>query len=406
MKVLFLPHNFPGPFRGTASRLATLDDAKVLFVSGRSRNDVRIPGVGRILVNQPPIPPIKDRAELEAVRGIRRATHMAHVLTRLKSTGFTPDIIIGNAGYGYSMYIKDIFPSSFLVAYAEGFHDSGNNFTLFSKGKEHPTLDFSPDRVRNFFQWNALHDCHMAYTSTQWQKALYPANLAKHIQVLHEGVDTEFFHPKDETKFVVEGCDLAHVEELVTFSGRSLETNQTCPPFLHALPRILEERPKAHIVIMSASSAKNNPQTEKWQTMLRETYDINERRVHFINFRPHKDYRTLLQASDVHIFLSAPLALSSGIFEAMSCQCLVIASDSGPISEVISHGNNGFLYDPYDSNALAEMTISLLERKEAMSPICKAARDTITQKYNVLTQTQKTVSTILKKYKAWKQEQS
>ncbi len=406
MKVLFLPHNFPGPFRGTASRLATLDDAKILFVSGRSRNDVRIPGVGRILVNQPPVPPIKDRAELEAVRGIRRATHMAHVLTRLKGTGFTPDIVIGNAGYGYSLYVKDIFPTSFLVAYAEGFQESGSNFTLFSRGKDHPTLDFSPERVRNFFQWNALHDCHMAYTSTQWQKSLYPANLAKNIQVFHEGVDTEFFKPQDGVKFVVEDCDLSHVEELITFSGRSLESNQVCPAFLHAFPHILEQRPKAHILIMSASSAKNNPQTEKWRTMLRETYDLDERRIHFINFRPHKDYRMLLQASHVHIFLSAPLALSSGIFEAMSCQCLVIAADSGPISEVISHGNNGFLYAGNDSASLAEMTVSLLERKDMMEPIRKAARNTITQNFNVIKQTQKTVSTILKKHKSWKQEQS
>ncbi len=406
MKVLFLPHNFPGPFRGTASRFATLKDAKVLFVSGRSRNDVRIPGVGRILVNQPPIPPIQDRAELEAVRGIRRATHMAHVLARLKSTGFTPDIVVANAGYGYSLYIQDIFPTAFFVAYAEGFHDSGNTFTIFSKGKEHPTLDFSPDRVRNFFQWNSLHDCHMAYTSTQWQKSLYPAKLSKHIQVFHEGIDTEFFCPNHDEKFVVDDCDLSHVEELITVSGRSMETNQAYPTFLHAFSQILEERPNAHILIMSASSAKNNPQTEKWQAMLRETYDIDERRVHFINFRPHKDYRRLLQASDVHIFLSAPLALSSGLFEAMSCECLVVAGESGPISEVVAHGQNGFLYDPNNAKNLADTVIELLQRKTAMMPLRQAARKTVTKYYNVQTQTKKTVNSILQKYEAWKQEQS
>ncbi len=406
MKILFLPHNFPGPFRGAASRFAKLDDAKVLFVSGRSRNDIRIPGVGRILVNQPPVPPIQDRAELEAVRGIRRATHIANVLARLKSKGFTPDIVVSNAGYGYSLYLKDIFPTSFLVAYAEGFHECGNTFTLFTKGKEHPTLDFAPDRVRNFFQWNSLYDCHMAYTSTQWQKSLYPKSLAKNIQVFHEGIDTDFFCPSPGEKFVVDDCDLSHVEELVTFSGRSMETNQAYPAFLHAFPHILEERPKAHILIMSASPSKNNAQTEKWQTMLREEYNIDERRVHFINFRPHKEYRMLLQASDVHVFLSAPLALSSGIFEAMSCECLVVAGESGPITEVVSHGKNGFVYDSNESTALAEMIVQLLDRKEAMMPLRKAARKTITKQYNIQTQTQKTVDTILQKYATWRQEQS
>ncbi len=402
MKVLFLSHNFPGPFRGTASRLAAQDDAKILFVSGRSRNDVRIPGVGRILINQPPVPAIQDRAELEAVRGIRRATHMANALVRLKGTGFNPDIVIANAGFGYSMYIKDIFPKTFLVAYAEGFHEHGSTFTLFSKGKAQPSLDFAPDRVRNFFQWNALHDCHMAYTSSRWQKSLYPEALAENIDIFHEGIDTDFFKPNPGEHFEVDGCDLSHVEELVTFSGRSLENNQNCPTFLHSFARILEERPKAHILIMSASTAKNNPQTEKWQVMLQENYAIDERRVHFIPFHPHKDYRRLLQASHVHIFLSAPLALSSGIFEAMSCQCLVVAGDSGPISEVIQHGQNGFLYDPNDSKALAEMVIFLLERKDQMQAIGIAARQTVTRDYNVLTQTQKTVGCILDKYASWK----
>ncbi len=406
MKVLFLSHNFPGPFRGAASRFAALDESKVLFISGRSRNDVRIPGVGRILINQPAVPEIQDRAELEAVRGMRRATHMAHALMRLKGTGFSPDIVIANAGFGYSLYIKDIFPKTFLVAYAEGFNEQGNTFTLFSKGKAHPSLDFSPDRVRNFFQWNTLHDCQMAYTSTKWQRSLYPEILSKDIQVFHEGIDTDFFKPKAGERFAVEDCDLTHVEELVTFSGRSLENNQSCPTFLHSFAHILEERPKAHILIMSPMSAKNNPQTEKWRNMLSENYAIDERRVHFIHFHPHKDYRRLLQSSHVHIFLSAPLALSSGIFEAMSCECLVVAGDSGPISEVISHGINGFLYDPNDSKALATMIVSILEKREQMRSIGQEARRTVTKDYNVLTQTQKTMSSILAHYEAWKDKNS
>ncbi len=405
MRILFLPHSFPGPFRGTASKLAAQEDNKVLFVTNRSRNDVRIPNVGRILINQPPIPSISDRAELEAVRGIRRATHMANVLIRLKSKGFFADIVIANAGLGYSLYVRDIFPEAFLVAYAEGFHEQGNTFTLFSKGKVHPSFDFAPDRVRNFFQWNALHDCHMAYTSTEWQKSLYPTDLSKKIHVFHEGIDTEFFVPKAGERFCIDGCDLSHVEELITFSGRSMEAQHVLPAFLHALPQILQERPESHIVVMSSSVNKNTAQTDKWLKTLRETYDFDERRLHFISFCPYKDYRRLLQASHVHVFLSAPQALSSGLFEAMSCECLVVAGDTGPIREVISHGHNGFLYNQNDGNELAYMVLELLQQRALMRDRGKAARKTIVQKYNVHKQSPKTVSAILKNYTAWKEAQ-
>ncbi len=405
MRILFLPHSFPGPFRGTASKLAAQEENKVLFVTNRSRNDVRIPNVGRILINQPPIPNISDRAELEAVRGIRRATHMANVLVRLKSKGFFADIVIANAGLGYSLYVRDVFPEAFLVAYAEGFQEQGNTFTLFSKGKTHPSFDFAPDRVRNFFQWNALHDSHMAYTSTNWQKSLYPKDLAKKIHVFHEGIDTDFFVPKANETFCIEGCDVSHAEELVTFSGRSLEAQHMLPAFLTALPHILEERPQCHIVVMSSSTTRNTAQTEKWLAALREKHVFDEKRLHFIPFCPYKDYRKLLQASHAHVFLSAPQALSSGLFEAMSCECLVVAGDTGPIKEVISHGNNGFLYNQNDGNALAEMITELLNRKSLMGDIRKSARKTVMQNYNVHKQSPKTVNAILKNYAVWKDAQ-
>ncbi len=406
MKVLFLPHSFPGPFRGVATKLAESEQNKVLFVTNRARTDVRIPNVGRILINQPPKPNIPDRAEFEAVRSIRRASHMANCLLRLKNQGFNADIVISNAGLGYALYINDIFPDSFFICYAEGFQEQGQAYTLFSKKRPHPTLDFAPEKVRNLFQLNTLHESHMAYTSTNWQKSLYPKDFTKKIQVFHEGIDTDFFIPRQGERFCVEGCDLSHVEELVTFSGRSMETPQSLPVFLHAVPSILQKRPKCHIIIMSANTQENNPQSQKWLETLIEDYDIDTQRIHFINFRPYVDYRRLLQASSVHVYLSAPLALSSGIFEAMSCECLMIAGDTGPINEVVNHGKNAFLYDQNDSNVLADTTIELLERRSKMACIRKAARKTITEKYNVHKQTHKMVDALLNNYEKWKSSTS
>ncbi len=404
MKILFLPHNFPGPFRGTATKLAENEENKVLFVTSRSRNDVRIQNVGRILISQPSVPNITGRAEFEAVRSIRRASHMANCLMSLKNKGFHADMVIANAGLGYSLYVRDVFPEAFFICYAEGFHDKGHTYTVFSKGKRHPYLDYAPERVRNFFQWGALQEAHMIYTSTQWQKSLYPPEVQKKISVFHEGVDTNFFVPNKETRFNVEGCNLSHVEELVTFSGRSMETHHKIPIFLQAVPSILEKRSKCHVLIMSADTQADNAQWEKWKEELRKQYSIDETRLHFINFRPYADYRKLLQASSVHIYLSAPQALSSGIFEAMSSECLVIAGNTGPVNEVIHHGENGFLYNQNDSADLANTAIKLLEQREQekMIAICHAARKTVKDKYDVHKQTPKTIKNILKKYDTWK----
>ncbi len=397
MKIVFLPQNFPGPFRYTAAKLAANKDNKVIFITDRSRRDVRIPGVKRILVSIPPMPHIVDRSELEASRSIRRGTQIANALAHLKSSGFTPDIIIANAGYGCSLYAKDIFPDTFLAIYAEGYQNNFSMLTTLKNNSPYPTVNFSPDRVRNLFQFSSFFDSQMIFTSTQWQKSLYPESIAAQIKILHEGIDTAFFSPQVGQKFCVDGCDLSHVDELVTFSGRSIDTRRGFPHFLHSIPRILTERPNCHVVVM-AGSHEMEKQKDSWGQLLSNKYPIDTKRVHFMGFRPYKDYRMMLQASTVHVFLTAPQALSTGLFEAMSCGCLVVGGDTAPVREIIEHGKNGFLYDLWDAGNLANIVIDLLDSAPKMQQLRDEARQNVCKYYDSRTQTQKNIKIILSEF--------
>ena len=73
MRILFLHHTFPGPFRHLAARLAALPGNEVVFLSERSRRDVRIPGVRHMTV--PGVPPVaaEERAERELTYGPQRS---------------------------------------------------------------------------------------------------------------------------------------------------------------------------------------------------------------------------------------------------------------------------------------------------------------------------------------------
>ncbi len=404
MKIIFLPQHFPGPFRYTAARLAADKSNKVIFITDRSRRDVRIPGVRRILISIPQGPHIADRAEHEAVRSIKRGTQIANALLHLKNTGFIPDIIIGNAGYGCSLYAKDIFPDAFLAIYADGYQGSSSMLTTLKPRHAYPTVNFSPERVRNLFQWDAFNDCQMAFTSTNWQKSLYPKSLTKQIQVLHEGIDTQFFSPKPGQKFCIEGCDLSHVDELVTFSGRSIDTRRNFPQFLHSIPQILIERPNCHVVVMAGSQERESAIDASWSELLFNKYDVDKNRVHFLSFRPYKDYRMMLQASSVHVFLSTPNALSTGLFEAMSCGCLVIAGDTDPVREVIEHGRNGFLYDIWNAESLTQTIIGVLSAYKRMETLRDLARQEMCKSYDSHTQTEHNVQSILQNYAKWKKK--
>lgn len=71
------------------------------------------------------------------------------------------------------------------------------------------------------------------------------------------------------------------------------------------------------------------------------------------------EYRRMLRASTVHVYLTAPYALSTGILEAMSCGVLVVGSDTAPVREVLRHGSNGFLCDFWDAQAMSETVASV-----------------------------------------------
>ncbi len=397
MKIVYIPHSFPGPLRHTMARLALVPYAKILAVTDRSRRDVRIPGVRRIFVPPSQGPRTGDRAEYEAIKSLRHGANIANTLLKLRSDGFTPDMVVTHAGHGCSLYAQDIFPEAYMAVYADWFH-TPKSAAFFVQDKNFSPVEYAPYRIRNFFQWNALSDCNLAVTSTEWQKSLYPSTLRERIHVIHEGIDTDFFSPEQGQKFVIDGYDLSNVEELLTFSGRKIGADRGFPQFLRSLPHILKERPKCHVLIMAGSDSKKDSTEFKTLQEMVKTEQISSERIHFVEFRPYAEYRMLLRASTVHVFFTAPHVLSTGLFEAMSCGCLVVGANTEPLRETIEHGTNGFLCDFWDETALAETVINLLQYSEKLNTVREAARATIREKYNVQLQSRHCAELLLQSY--------
>ncbi len=69
----------------------------------------------------------------------------------------------------------------------------------------------------------------------------------------------------------------------------------------------------------------------------------------------------------------------------MSVSCVVVASNTGPVKEVIEHGVNGLLVDFFDAAALSRQVVEVLSQSAAFSVLGQRARQTVIDRYDLKT---------------------
>lgn len=401
MRVLFLHGVFPGTFRLPAHALGMQPENTVLFLSEAGRK-LSLPGVRRLRVSPPQPHESDDPAEQEVVSRIRRAAKTGNAMLRLRKDGFIPDLICASSSSGGCFYVRDIFPQALYLVQADWFYTKGENHCFFNQGRSRPAADFAPARVRNLWEYNAIGDCDLAVISSAWQKAQYPDFLAQRFHVLHSGIDVDFFSPKPNERYQDANLDLSGVEEIVSFSGPIHDGARGFTQFAAAIEELLRLRPACHVLVAWPEQSPHKsrmPQAtearlceEEKLRRCRESLPLSEnarKRVHLLGASPVQEYRRMLRASTVHVYLTAPHALSTGILEAMACGALVVGSDTAPVREVLEHGVNGFLCDFWDSASIAEVAAGALALAPRMSGIRQAARERVLHNYHAGIQTER-----------------
>jgi glycosyltransferase involved in cell wall biosynthesis len=92
----------------------------------------------------------------------------------------------------------------------------------------------------------------------------------------------------------------------------------------------------------------------------------------------------MLQISSAHVYLTVPFVLSWSMLEAMATECVVIGSNTAPVSEVIN-GENGVLVDFFSPSEIAAKVDDVLTNRASKkyAAMRKNARETIVNNYNV-----------------------
>jgi glycosyltransferase involved in cell wall biosynthesis len=384
MRFLFIHQNFPGQYVHIARHLAQRGH-EVSFVT--QPRAAEIAGVRKFEYRPVPCHSNTHDYVRDLETGIANGLAVASVCQWLARDGYIPDIVIGHNGWGEILFVKDVWPQVPLLGYFEFFYrprESDIDFDAEFPAEADAAMRL---RMRNAVNLLGFEAADWGQTPTQWQRSQYPQRCRDRIAIVHEGVDTDLVRPDETARlWLTNGLRLSPGQEIVTYSARDLEPYRGFHVFMRALPKVLRERPQAQVLIAGGNGVSygRRPQhaaTYRGQLLAELGNAIDLRRVHFLGRLPYRQYLAVLQISSVHVYLTYPFVLSWSLLEAMSSGCLVIASRTPPVEEVISDGVNGQLVDFFDEEGLADHIVTALA--EGDDSLRKAARETVIGRYDL-----------------------
>ncbi len=173
------------------------------------------------------------------------------------------------------------------------------------------------------------------------------------IDVVTEAADPVFRPVKDAA--VAQAARAKHAipeaAELLVYVG-GMNAHKNILGLLHAMPRVVRERPNVHLAIVGSTSGKgfwdNVPEL---MDFVRDTPPLDQH-VTFTGYVPDDELAELFASTAALVFPSLWEGFGLPAVEAMSCGVPVLSSDRGSLPEVV--GDAGLYYNPEERSEIED----------------------------------------------------
>ena len=393
MKLLFVHQNMPGQYRELITWLAAQPDGhEICFLT--QRNDIHLPGVTTVTYKAHHRP-AKDAYGLskdwEAAAGVGIGAALA-ARQLAQQRGFTPDIIIGHTDWGELLFLKEIWPDVPVIGFFEYFYRTSGGLVGFDP--DNPPNDQAGffAQARNTVPYASIENVDLGHVPTYWQRDRFPKSFHDRMYVCHDGIRTDRLTPAPEASVALGRLErpLTREDEVITYIARNMERARGFHIMMRALPKILQERPNARILMIGGNETSYGIESKHPGGLRGEMEEelgssVDWSRVHFLGRIPYDSLCTIIRISRCHIYLTMPFVLSWSLLESMSMQATVVAADVAPVREAVTHGETGMLVDFFDPDALATQVVDVLARPDAYAHLGPNARAHVVETYDFLT---------------------
>ena len=144
---------------------------------------------------------------------------------------------------------------------------------------------------------------------------------------------------------------------------------------VRALPEILKQYPQVHLLSVGATT------DPRWTSELKREAESLGVADHFHMLGAQANVVDFLRACDIFVFPSLYEGLGIALIEAMAAGCVCVATNTGPIPEVVQDGKDGVLVPSADAEALARAICDLLGDPTRRSQLGTAAKQTAFSKF-------------------------
>ncbi len=399
MHILYVHQNFPAQFGHIARHLVKSRGWKCTFISETPAGIVD--GI--------------EKVQYKIAGGATKTTHFCSrtfenavwhtdaVFNALKNRpDIQPDLIVGHSGFGSTLFLPELYPDTPLINFFEYYynpHDPDSDMDFRQDlAWDVPQVKYLRSRCRNAMILLDLHASDSAYTPTHFQKSRFPAQHLDKLQVIFDGVDRDTYHGFNEelrpalssrATRTIAGVEVDPETRIVTYCSRGFESMRGFDLFLKGAKKIYTRFPDVKFFIVGSDRiAYGGDETyiapfksfKDW-TLAQDEYDLSK--FIFTGRLPQPELGKLLATGDLHIYLTVPFVLSWSMMDALSCGAVVLASGTAPVQEMIRHGENGLLFNFFDTDELADKAIEVLKDPAAFRPLGRAAEQIIARDFSL-----------------------
>jgi glycosyltransferase involved in cell wall biosynthesis len=304
--------------------------------------------------------PADPRVRLESLAMRRSPTGVLGALVRFRHLmrTFRPDVVNSHLVHAniLTRLLRPVTPMPRLVSSAHNTDEEGRGRMLAYRLTDRLadiSTNVSAEAVQAFVDQGALRSGRM--------------------KVVHNGIDTLAF-AFDATALVAvrREMGLSDDEPVLLAVGRLWE-QKDYHNLLRALANLSEQGLYPRLLIVGDGPLRQSLADEA------ESLGVADR-VRFLGVR--HDVPALMSACDIFVLSSAWEGFGLVVAEAMACERVVVATDSGGVREVI--GDAGYLVPPRDSGALAQaLALALRLSIDERAQLGRAGRAWIVGRYSI-----------------------